>query len=437
MKLLPKSRAATDLLIIAILAVIVFALSFIFDLFERLVNFAQHHESSQLDELMSVVIFLLVASIVFAVRRRGEMKVEKEQREQAEKDALSRNLELSALYEITSTIGRTMDMKELFEASLDRLVNLKLIGADFTGAVAFVAEDGRLRLLAAEGVSPRFLELHGDIKPGECLCGLCAQDGELIVSDDCEEDERHTIRDPSVPRHGHVIIPLKSKDRVEGVLALYTAAGAAVDARMLQLLQYIGNQMGVALENLKLYEQTRELSLHDPLTGLANRRLLFSELDRMFAAARRHGRPLSAVMMDLDYFKDYNDAFGHAAGDVVLSGVAALISARTRAEDVAGRYGGEEFLLVLPETDSMQAAAIAERIRRGVEAAGFATGEGKADVSRITLSLGIASVNPEVSGGDGLIRVADRALYEAKRKGRNRVEVYHQQSAASGAQAAS
>ncbi|MHB8859677.1 MAG: sensor domain-containing diguanylate cyclase [Thermoleophilia bacterium] len=432
MKLLPKrnSRAARDLLIIAILSVAVFTLSYAFELFERFVDFAGKHEYTQLNDIMSVIVFLMIAFMVFAFRRWGEAEKEKQQRGHAERQALARNLELSSLYEITSAIGRTMEMRELFSAVLDKIVNLGMLGVDFIGGVAFVSEEGRLKLLANEGVTGKFLELHEDIRPGQCLCGLCAESGEMMTSEDCDEDDRHSIIDPSIPRHGHVIVPLKAKDRVEGILALYTEPGVKVETGVIQLLGYIGNQMGIALENLKLYERTRQMSLHDPLTGLANRRLLFNELEQMFAGARRHGRPLSVIMMDLDHFKDYNDAHGHAAGDRVLSGVASIVRKLTRAEDVAARYGGEEFLLVLPEADSKWAAAIAERIRRDVESAGFATEEEKTGFSRITLSLGIASLIPGIEGGDALIGLADRALYEAKRKGRNRVEIYHQDDAA-------
>lgn len=393
-------------------------------------EFSQSHEYTQLDELIPVFVYLSIAFMIFAVRRWREAEKEKGQRGEAEKHALARNLELSSLYEITSAIGRTMDMRELFAAVLDKIVNLDMLGMEITGGVAFVSDERRLRLLASEGMSPKFLELHSDMRPGQCLCGLCAENGEIITSEDCDEDERHTMIDHSIPRHGRVIVPLKAKDRVEGVLALYTEAGVHMETGTLQVLGYVGNQMGIALENLKLYERTRQMSLHDPLTGLANRRLLFSELEHMYAGARRHSRPLSVIMLDLDHFKDYNDAHGHAAGDRVLSRVASIVTRETRKEDVAARYGGEEFLLVLPEADSKWAIAIAERIRRDVESAGFATEEETAGFSRITLSLGVASLTPGTQSGEALIGLADRALYAAKRKGRNRVEIYHQDDAA-------
>ncbi|MHB8883124.1 MAG: GGDEF domain-containing protein [Thermodesulfovibrionales bacterium] len=160
-----------------------------------------------------------------------------------------------------------------------------------------------------------------------------------------------------------------------------------------------------------LYEKTKALSLKDPLTGLANRRLMDIVLQRNFLKVKRYGGFFSVLMIDIDHFKKYNDTHGHSAGDKLLAGVAGTISENVRDSDLVVRYGGEEFLVSLPETDAAGAYAPAERIRKGVE-----------EETGATVSLGIASLESEMQHIEDLIKKADGALYLAKKNGRNRVE---------------
>lgn len=170
-------------------------------------------------------------------------------------------------------------------------------------------------------------------------------------------------------------------------------------------------------------ERTRDelhvLATTDPLTGLLNRRHFMQLADDELARARRYGRPLSIVAVDLDYFKHVNDLFGHASGDAVLRTFARALLEQTRRQDVVGRLGGEEFAIVLPEAGREAARELGERIRAGMD---------ELDVSvdgapvRVTASLGIAeALDEDLSAADALAR-ADRALYRAKHAGRNRVE---------------
>ncbi len=160
-----------------------------------------------------------------------------------------------------------------------------------------------------------------------------------------------------------------------------------------------------------LYEETKALSLKDPLTGLGNRRLMDIVLQRSFLKVKRYGGRLSVLMIDIDYFKEYNDTHGHSAGDELLAGIARTISKNVRDIDLVVRYGGEEFLVSLPETDAAEAHETAERIRKGVE-----------EETGVTVSLGLASLEGAMQDKEALIKKADEALYLAKRKGRNRIE---------------
>jgi diguanylate cyclase (GGDEF)-like protein len=168
--------------------------------------------------------------------------------------------------------------------------------------------------------------------------------------------------------------------------------------------------------------QLEELATSDGLTGLANRRLFDDFLDQEWRRHQRHGRPLSLLLLDVDFFKRYNDTYGHPAGDECLRKVGtALRSAVQRTEDIVARYGGEEFAAVLPETDAAGARALAERIRTSV--AELAIPHSSSDTAaHVTVSLGVATTVPPRDGAlDGLVQTADKALYEAKERGRNRV----------------
>jgi diguanylate cyclase (GGDEF)-like protein len=170
------------------------------------------------------------------------------------------------------------------------------------------------------------------------------------------------------------------------------------------------------------YAQMEALALRDGLTGLLNRRALQDRAHADLMAARRHGAPFALALVDVDHFKSINDTYGHQLGDQVLRHVAQALAAGLRASDDVGRWGGEEFLAILPEADTAQAVAAAERLREIVQAAPFHAPGGPIPV---TVSIGVAAVPPARLAEariDDVIRVADAALYRAKALGRNRVE---------------
>jgi len=168
-------------------------------------------------------------------------------------------------------------------------------------------------------------------------------------------------------------------------------------------------------------QQSRELAMRDMLTGLANRRAITEDLEHVVARARRQGERFSLLMLDIDHFKRINDSFGHQAGDVVLRDVAEQMRLRLRAQDHIGRFGGEEFLLVLPDTDLGGAQTLAEALRAGVEAQPIHWG---AHQIAATVSIGIcASTGAVADTADSLVAAADAALYRAKQNGRNRFAV--------------
>ncbi|MDD3529772.1 MAG: diguanylate cyclase [Gallionellaceae bacterium] len=213
--------------------------------------------------------------------------------------------------------------------------------------------------------------------------------------------------------------------RHDGTTFWCSVSGRMIDADQPELgsiwtLNDIDDRVRAREELAALNAQLRELSTHDPLTGLANRRHLDEVLRHEILLARRKRRQLAAVMLDIDLFKRFNDRHGHDAGDAVLRQVAELLARHVRATDTACRYGGEEFLILMPETDHATAVERAESIRRTTEAMRLDFhGE---DLGGVTLSLGVAVYPDHADDGEALISRADAALYRAKEGGRNRVE---------------
>lgn len=169
-------------------------------------------------------------------------------------------------------------------------------------------------------------------------------------------------------------------------------------------------------------EQNRRISLEDPLTGLANRRALFENMERLFNRAESSGQPLSLMVIDVDHFKQVNDRFGHQVGDAVLQHVATTIKHRLRSNDIVGRIGGEEFLAVLPESPPDGAKRVAEELRHSVASKPVVADNQEVGV---TISIGLYSSARLLSSQtpDSVIATADEALYRAKTNGRNRVEI--------------
>jgi diguanylate cyclase (GGDEF)-like protein len=211
-------------------------------------------------------------------------------------------------------------------------------------------------------------------------------------------------------------IPVAEHGEPYGILLAAGREGVMTEAEA-QTAAAIAGQGMTAYENARLFSQVRRMATIDGLTGLYNRNQFFAEADRQLRIATRHRRPFAAIMVDIDHFKHINDTYGHPVGDEVIRAVAERLRDTRRDSDVLGRYGGEEFALVTPETGP-SAADLAERLRQAVAAQPIPTAAGPLPV---TISVGLAHLD---GGGQDLRQLltrADRALYQAKQTGRNRV----------------
>lgn len=170
------------------------------------------------------------------------------------------------------------------------------------------------------------------------------------------------------------------------------------------------------------YQKSMSMAITDGLTGLYNRHYLNTHLGNMVKQALKNGKHLGLMIMDMDHFKSVNDTYGHDAGDLVLRQLADIIVQASRSSELASRFGGEEFVILMPETDPTAALGAANRMREIVEAASFKIGDNMEPLKR-TVSIGVANLHPDGDSAEGLIKRADEALYEAKNGGRNRVKV--------------
>lgn len=227
------------------------------------------------------------------------------------------------------------------------------------------------------------------------------------------------------PAGAYLCLPLMAQGETYGVLYVEDKPmlpGVASDNSHLQsLARGIAEHISLAVANLKLRDILRNQSIRDPLTGLFNRRYLEESLDRELHRASRTHRSVCVVMLDLDHFKQFNDTFGHQAGDLLLREVALAIKARVRAGDLACRYGGEEFAIIVAETDTNGATICVDKIREAVRQLSLQF-RGQ-NLGSVTLSAGIAAFPAHGDNPEDLIHMADGALYRAKREGRDRIVI--------------
>lgn len=212
-------------------------------------------------------------------------------------------------------------------------------------------------------------------------------------------------------------VPLIAQGTSLGLLSLNGTEGGRDED--VALIEAIGEQLSLAMVNLQLRESLRVQSLRDPLTGLFNRRYLEENLQRELMRCERRGLPLSVLMIDIDHFKRFNDQHGHAAGDALLARIGQTLQAMTRDEDLACRYGGEEFTVVLPEADSEAACRRADEIRITIGSTTIL--HLRKNLGPTTASIGVATFPTHGQQPDELMEVADAALYRAKSEGRDRV----------------
>ncbi|MEW5944210.1 MAG: diguanylate cyclase [Pseudomonadota bacterium] len=307
----------------------------------------------------------------------------------------------------------TLNPRELLKNALDKV--LELTRSELGAIYLFDASGEYLEPFVTYGVDAQSLP---PLKNGDGIPGHAAMERRTMVLEYIPENSYIRINTGlayALPREV-AAFPLIYKEKVLGVMLLGTFDRYRADE--LPLVEYLTNQIAITLDNALTHEKVERLSITDGLTGLFNRRHLSERMEQEFSKAVRYGLNLSLLVLDVDHFKKINDVFGHQVGDNALIAVAQTLRRSVRESDVAGRYGGEEFVVLLPHAGPDQARAVAEKIRLAV--AGVRV-EGIGDKG-LTISIGVASY-PAIKARNlhELVRGADAALYQAKEEGRDRV----------------
>jgi diguanylate cyclase (GGDEF)-like protein len=286
----------------------------------------------------------------------------------------------------------------------------------------FLLEEDELVLKAAAGPFSDQLLANPSRLPlwGSSLAAVSARSGCLQL---LGEADAGAVHHPFVPEaQSGLAAPFHSGGKVSGVLEIISQEARAFNSNDRLVLQTLADLVGVAVHNSRTYLAMEEMAMVDDLTGLLNRRKTLARLKDEWERCQRYSHPLALIGLDLDILKKVNDKFGHPTGDRALQTVANLIRQVIRQSDVAGRVGGDEFLLVLPETDLRGAFDLAERLRKACEELALTSESGER--IPVTLSLGVSSW-PETKATEPaeLIRATDQALYRAKQAGRNRTSL--------------
>lgn len=293
-----------------------------------------------------------------------------------------------------------------------------------------------LELKTYVGVSEEFIKKAERIIIGQGVTGRTALYRKSIMLRGHERDPRAQadsslfspsnmapiISLPIIPKTDTIRLPIRIKEELIGVLTFFFDPGEDIEEAAFKTLDSLCNPLALGFKNAMLYEEAEQMATKDGLTRLYNHSYLQGFLEMELVRGKRYHRPLSFVMLDIDYFKHINDTYGHQKGDLILKEIANILRNFTRASDLVGRYGGEEFAVVLAETLAPQAYILTERLRQQIEEHTFS---GPDDSLKITVSCGIADWEPHYPlDQEGLIFRADRALYQAKTQGRNKTCIW-------------
>jgi diguanylate cyclase (GGDEF)-like protein len=391
--------------------------SYAVDLSAMQLGVADYLEKSQL------TLPLLERSIRYAIeRKQAEQHLEKLVQERTKDLALMKKQaqELAALQKATSSLLQTLDLSRLMGQILDAAQEA-IPSAERAWLHLVERQDGRGKKLT--DISLNDPRIHRIKLPNEIPEPLktISEGRSLLIADMQVESTLLSLLENERRRHdirSAILAPLVLNEEVLGALSLSASLPSVFSDADLRLLSSFAATATAAIHNAILYSETQSLAITDPLTGELNRRALFEMGQREIERFQRFGRPLSWIMFDIDLFKQINDTYGHTAGDQVLVTVVERCCRVIRHVDTVGRYGGDEFVILLPETDHQTAREIADRVRASISDAPVVTDVGLIPVS---VSMGITEASQDTADLGLLLNKADQALYRSKRAGRNTI----------------
>ena len=323
-----------------------------------------------------------------------------------------RNQALSSLLSLTSTVSASLDLREVVKAALDSTV--KLFGAS-AGDLSLSGLPDETRSIWLRHPD-QFADHVGSDAPrlDRDVSTEVVRTGKPVIME-INQLEPPASRSFGIVRLG--VIPLSARGRVLGAMTLGCGDDSSITEVDPGLLETIGSITGAAIDNSRLYLRLKRLSDTDTVTGLYNRRFMAARLDREIKRSNRYGHSLGLLMLDLDCFKSINDSYGHPFGDLVLKKIALALTAACRETDFVGRFGGDEFIVLLPETVESKAAVVASRVADRIDCLRLRKPKPDNGEVKISASLGRATFPADGRNANELISMADKALYRQKRSG--------------------
>jgi two-component system cell cycle response regulator len=331
--------------------------------------------------------------------------------------------EVRLLYEVSQDFMVALTRDETVQAMAQRICDgiRRMVYCDESAIYTLVSEASELRLVYVQNAGT----MPPVVTPGRGLLGDIVQEAQGRILNNVMQEPLSEGLLTAQASDSLLVVPLFAQSAIEGWLVL-GRRGRRFSAENLRLVSILAGQAGVLLKNAELYEQTHQLAQIDPLLDILNRKAFLEKAKRELGQAQLNGHRVAMIMIDIDDFRFVNNTYGHQVGDLVLQEVVQVLQASIRGGDMVGRYGGEEFLILLLDTDGVRAMDVAERMRRSVETTSF-SGDGAVDLG-LTISAGIAIFPDDALDLSALIRKADQATYLAKRTGKNRVCLHQEQS---------
>ncbi len=330
--------------------------------------------------------------------------------------------EFQSLFQVANHVGSTLNLTDILKLILQSATHITNSPA---GSVAlYDNEKNELTIQASMGFSDDFLkEVKWKVRSKGITKDILQAKGPMVIKDTSRDKRFNNPVALKENIQSVMAVPLNFQDEIVGIIYVDDFIPRDFSRDEKNLLSVLSTYAAMVIKNAQLHLKTRLLAITDGLTGLYNHKFFQDNLESEILRTKRYNHYVSLIILDIDYFKKYNDTYGHVRGDNILKVLAGILKEKTREVDIVARYGGEEFVVILPETGKFKAQRIAERIRKSVEEYDF-TAQGFKKGNKITVSIGCAVYPDDAKTKRDLIENADKALYRAKESGRNKVVFY-------------